>query len=167
MQLRPYRPGDFAVIRTWITDERTHALWCANRMRYPLEREDFEARFKAGDEPFVFAADDGNPAGFYCCALNKETGEALLKFVLVDPACRGRGLGRQMLALAAARAFENAAVSAVHLNVFSANEPALRCYRRAGFAPRSVAENAFSFQGETWDRCNLALRRDDFSSLYK
>ena len=32
---------DFDVIKNWVTDERTHAMWCANYFQYPLEKEDF------------------------------------------------------------------------------------------------------------------------------
>ena len=30
---------DFDGIKTWITDERTHMMWCANLIPYPLEKE--------------------------------------------------------------------------------------------------------------------------------
>ena len=30
---------DFDAIKTWITDERTHMMWCANLIPYPLEKE--------------------------------------------------------------------------------------------------------------------------------
>ena len=30
---------DFDVIKTWIADERTHMMWCANLIPYPLEKE--------------------------------------------------------------------------------------------------------------------------------
>ena len=32
---------DFDVIKTWITDERTHMMWCANLIPYPLEKDYF------------------------------------------------------------------------------------------------------------------------------
>ena len=43
MRLRPYIPEkDFEMIKDWITDPRTHALWCANRFDYPLCEKNFE-----------------------------------------------------------------------------------------------------------------------------
>ena len=55
MRLRPYIPEtDFEIIRNWIADPRSHALWCANRFAYPLSRENFdsvleEIRIRNGD----------------------------------------------------------------------------------------------------------------------
>ena len=87
MKLREYLPSkDFDNIKSWIDDERTHAMWCADRFEYPLEKENFEA---------------------------------------------------------------------LHLNVFSENIRAKKCYQKAGFTERSVAENAFSYKDESWGRCNM------------
>ena len=44
MKLREYLPSkDFDNIKNWIDDERIHAMWCAGRFEYPLEKENFEA----------------------------------------------------------------------------------------------------------------------------
>ena len=59
MKLRKYLPSkDFDNIKSWIDDERTHAMWCAGRFEYPLEKENFEAvledmHSKWGDTPFI------------------------------------------------------------------------------------------------------------------
>lgn len=42
MRIRPYQNKDFDIISQWITDERSHALWCANLMTYPLEKNSFD-----------------------------------------------------------------------------------------------------------------------------
>ena len=40
MRLRPFIASkDFEIIKNWISDERTHALWCANLMAYPIKKE--------------------------------------------------------------------------------------------------------------------------------
>ena len=91
MRLRPYIPAqDFDVLRTWITDPRTHAMWCANLMPYPLERRGFEQTLAAfalkyGDTPFVATADDGKVIGFFSYCLNLELNSGKLKFVVVFP----------------------------------------------------------------------------------
>lgn len=43
MRIRHYQNKDFDIISQWITDERSHALWCANLMTYPLEKNSFDA----------------------------------------------------------------------------------------------------------------------------
>ena len=43
LSIRPYNPeGDFDVIKSWISDERTHAMWCANRTAFPIQKDAFQ-----------------------------------------------------------------------------------------------------------------------------
>ena len=40
MRLRPYiGTRDFDEIKNWITEERMYAMWCANLIPFPLEKE--------------------------------------------------------------------------------------------------------------------------------
>ncbi len=161
MKLREYLPSkDFDNIKSWIDDERTHAMWCAGRFEYPLEKENFEAvledmHSKWGDTPFIASLDDGNNVGFFCYSLNDETKEGMLKFIVVNSLLRGKGVAKEMLELASQYAFEETGAKALHLNVFSENIRAKKCYKKAGFTERSVTENAFSYKDESWGRCNM------------
>ena len=164
MRLRPYIPSrDFDVIKNWMTDCREHALWCANRFGFPIERENFDAvlsehAHQFGDCPFVATDDSGKPVGFFCYTINTVTNEGMLKFVMVDPAERGKGYGKEMLKLAVKYAFDMTKANAVQLMVFDGNAAARKCYERVGFAERNVTENAFTFGDEKWDRINMVLR---------
>ena len=106
MRLRPYiHKADFESIKDWITDERTHAMWCANHMKYPLEKNDFERNLtdffiKVGDCPFTAVTDDGKAIGFVCCSVDFGSNEAMLAFVMIDPSERGKGYGKEMIRLA-------------------------------------------------------------------
>ena len=166
MRLRPFvQDSDFEVIRTWVTDEQMHALWCGNRFAYPLGKEDFcrvirEFGIQHGDHPFVMAGDDGKAAGFFCYSLNPETSVGMLKFVIVDPALRGRGTGKAMLQLAVDYAFTVTKAAAVQLVVFPVNTPAVRCDESAGFTVIKTDAGAFRFRDESWDRCRMEIRKD-------
>ena len=47
MELRKFDIGsDFEIIKNWIDDERTHAMWCANLFEYPLNRDNFAGCLK-------------------------------------------------------------------------------------------------------------------------
>ena len=91
MNLRAYSAEkDFSIIKDWITDERTHAMWCANKTSFPIQKESFEGMMadladKFGDSPFVAVDEKGEPTGFFCYSLNNDTKEGMLKFVMVDP----------------------------------------------------------------------------------
>ena len=168
MKLRPFNPGrDFDRIKNWIADARVHALWCANRFQYPLDRDNFTAVLsgmaqKEGDVPFAAAADGENAVGFFCRSSNPASKECRLKFVVVDPECRGKGTAREMLRLAIADAFENMGAETVSLCVFPENPAAKRCYEKTGFTVERTDCKAFAFGDELWDRCHMAVRKADW-----
>ncbi|WP_294480928.1 GNAT family protein [uncultured Ruminococcus sp.] len=163
MRIRPYEPDrDFTKISHWINDERTHALWCAGRFPYPLSADSFhgvlsDMERNSGDKPFTAVDENGRAVGFFCCWIDRENSNAMLKFVVVDSSARGRGYGREMINLAARYAFDVETVDTVTLNVFSVNGPARKCYSSAGFKEISVTDNAFSFGGESWGRCFMRM----------
>ena len=164
MRIRPYQNKDFDIISQWITDERSHALWCANLMPYPLEKNSFdallqEAEERFGDSPFVATTNDGQVVGFFCFSVNLHTNEGMLKFVVIDNTMRNKGYGCEMLKLAIKYAFEIAKADAVHLNDFPENPGAKKCYEKVGFKERTLTENAFSFKDESWGRCNMITTR--------
>lgn len=164
MRIRPYQNKDFDIISQWITDERSYALWCANLMPYPLEKNSFdallqEAEERFGDSPFVATTNDGQVVGFFCFSVNLHTNEGMLKFVVIDNTMRNKGYGCEMLKLAIKYAFEIAKADAVHLNVFPENPGAKKCYEKVGFKERTLTENAFSFKDESWGRCNMITTR--------
>ena len=64
-----------------------------------------------------------------------------------------------MLKRAVAAAFNDETTEAVHLNVFSANARAIKCYEKVGFVERNVANGAFNYKDEFWDRCNMIIKR--------
>ena len=127
MKLRKFDiDKDFSSVSGWISDERTHALWCANRMKFPLEKADMAEFLRYEEEKYsnkeLIAEDEnGDAAGFFCCSPNAESGECMLKFVIIDPQRRGKGLGRKMAELAAEFAFESENADAVQLMVFTCN----------------------------------------------
>ena len=71
MKIRAFDFGDdFDAIKTWITDERTHMMWCANLIPYPLEKEKLrrflsEIAGRFGDSPWVAVNDRGRIVGLY------------------------------------------------------------------------------------------------------
>ena len=165
MRLRPYLEcKDYDEIKDWITEERTHAMWCANLLQFPIEKDNFEktmeeAAERFGDSPFVATSDDGKLIGFFCYSINLETNEGMLKFVMINPEYRGKGFGKEMLKLAISYAFSITNVQAVHLNVFPENIVAKKCYESVGFTERTTDLNAFVYKDESWGRCNMIINR--------
>ena len=171
MKIREYNAEtDFATIASWSVDERTHALWCANLTPFPLEIEGFTAlleSFKSrfGDTPFVALDDNGEVEGFFCYSMNEETLEGMLKFVMVDPNRRGKGLGKEMIREAVKYAFTASKAQAVQLVVFAGNSRAECCYKSVGFHERQAIMNPFTYKDEQWPRRNMVINKDDLYEM--
>ena len=167
MRLRPFISSlDFDEIKNWMPDERTHAMWCANIIKYPIKKSNFEnvmaeiaERFK--DTPFVATDDEDNLIGFFCYSLNLENNEGMLKFVMINPKLRGKGFGKQMIKLALEYAFKITGADSVQLNVFAENTGAKKCYEGAGFSERTHTPGAFTYKNEVWGRCNMVFQKPE------
>ena len=161
MRLRQYIPEqDSQEICEWVnTDERVFALWCANRFEYPLTPERFHSelqklRMDWNDETFVVENDMHEIVGFIDYAFNSRE-EGFIKFVLVSPQHRGKGIGSEMLKLIIDYARNISKVKACVLNVFSINKQAIECYRKLGFIEVSETPNVFPYKDELWGRISM------------
>ncbi len=165
MRLRPFIfERDFDVVKEWITDERTNAMWSSSLMTCPIEAGNFLEVIRTfakrdGDSPFVATTDDGSVVGFFCYSVDLSSNEGMLRFVIVAPDQRGKGVASEMLALIKEYAFRITKADALALNVYSSNKRAIRCYEKAGFVERYIKENSLVFQEESWDRCNMILQK--------
>lgn len=143
MKLRAYREEDSAVICSWLPDERSVCLWTADRIaKFPLAEDDLHKSYVSALESSHFipltAVDDlDRIMGHLLIRYPDETDDTTVRFgcVIVDPALRRRGTGKEMLQLAAAYARDKLHAHTVTLGVFAENLSARRCYEAAGFRP--------------------------------
>ena len=75
--------------------------------------------------------------------------------MIVNPAYRGRGYGREMLRLAIGYVKDNFPVSRIDLGVFENNEAARRCYEAVGFKEYSRRECRMPIG--TWNCTDMEL----------
>lgn len=168
MRLRPYIPiKDYQYLANWIGDEKTHAMWCANLIPYPITSQNLDRLLEKNaiqytDSAYVATQDNGIPIGFFCYSVNVDDNSGFLKFVIVDSRKRGSGLGQEMLRSALRYAFHMTGVSLVQLYVFEENMAAVRCYEKAGFRKESIAKNVFPYHDEQWSRCHMNIRKQNY-----
>ena len=103
MKRRFYRNAtDFSYLKGWITDERTHALWCANRLPYPLEEKSLCSILQKeqeldGGRAYTITDESDRPIGFYCYSFHEEERCGFIRYFVVDNERRQKGLGREIL----------------------------------------------------------------------
>lgn len=171
MHFRKYEEDkDFEYIASWLTEERTHVLWSAHRLAYPLTKEAFHVFLEQGakewgDKAYVYVDEDMGdvPVGFLVFAVNREEHFGFAKFIVVDGSRRGQGLGTRMISRLLECAFGDAQemLSEVRLNVFDANPGAKRCYEKAGFVAESFTPDAIYLGEESWGRYLMVAKRAD------
>lgn len=165
MYLRPYnKTKDFEYVKGWITDERTHALWCADLLPYPLTEEAFSNNLAQGERDwgrcgYTFMDDSHCPVGFCGFSVNEKECSGFVNFIVLDSSLRGQGYGTKMLKLLLKYAFEIVGVDIVRLNVFDSNVGARKCYEKVGFEEVATTSDAFRFGEESWGRCLMAAHR--------
>jgi len=80
--------------------------------------------------PLLARLEDGSCAGYICPMLVLDEGQILN--LAIQPACRGRGIGRMLLE-AALELFREKCATAVYLEVRPTNATAISLYNRCGF----------------------------------
>lgn len=157
MRLRPYKSSDASIVMNWLSDERTVALWKSRRFTYPLTGEQFERyqhEFEQDSHACIFTAldEEGSPVGHVSFReIDYMANTAYMGFIVVDPAARGRGYGKQMVSLALHYAFDLLGVSEVTLGVYGCNTAAQKCYELVGFHKIDRAPQLVKFHEETWE----------------
>jgi RimJ/RimL family protein N-acetyltransferase len=140
MRLRSFETEDAVIIASWIKNEREFRLWSADRFGcYPFDPmimvSQYSESVKTGAFfPVTVVDDEGNIIGRLILRYTDEVHKTVrFGFVIVDRSLRGRGTGREMLALAKKYAAEVLHAERISLGVFECNEAAAGCYRAAGF----------------------------------
>ena len=156
MRLRPYKPCDGDIISGWLKDEKIFNMWCAGKYHFPMTGDQLNDRYDSAREnpcEFMMTAldDDGTPVGYFLLRnANWEAQSVHIGFIVIDSAKRGKGFGKQMLALAKKFCFEILGMKRITLGVFHINPRAIECYESAGFIPYGTEDEPFIFNGREW-----------------
>lgn len=161
LRLRPYKAADAEMIVGWLGEERAFRLWCADRYeQYPISAADMNNRYLAAGDIYPMTALDEDGIAGHLTLRFTDPGErdVRLGFVIVDPARRGRGCGRELVQLAAKYAVLFLGAEKVSLNVFEENVRAYACYLAAGFRDVTDGQRGdFEILGEKWHCRKLEL----------
>lgn len=168
LRIRSYKTKDADKIQGWIRNTKEHALWCANLIDYPLTQERLNAihtQYISEGEGGLFTAlnPDGTPVGFFAVMrADYKINNAHLGFIIVDPALRGRGYGKQLVQMAVRYCFCMLLTTSVTLKVYDMNEAAHRCYLAVGFTDVSHNKQSLVFEGESWGTQDMIITKKKF-----
>lgn len=154
--LEPMIESDAGDIARWATSAEEARQWGGCSVPWPLDASVVRAWHKDSDvRPYVLRK-GGATIAYGELWIDDEEREVELARIIVRPERRDRGAGRllvdQLLQQAATTGYPTAFV-----RVVAGNEPALACYRAAGFVPVSAEEQRRFNVGQPFDY--LWLRR--------
>jgi len=172
VSLEPFGPADFPRLIAWVSAARgpeSLLQWAGPIFTWPLDAAQLERYLEpthvVPPTRLVWRADDeaGAPFGHVeLNAIDREHRSAVLSRVLVDPARRGEGRSRAMVAAALAVAFGDLGLHRVKLRVFDFNAPAIHCYERLGFVREGVMRDARRVGAAYWDSVCCSLLEDEW-----
>jgi RimJ/RimL family protein N-acetyltransferase len=170
--LRKFSRGDFPILKGWITSQRFCIQWSGPHFSYPLDDDQLE-------KYLALVENDANPdIGFMAISDGKITpvghikignvdikaGTGTLQCIIIgDEGSRNKGMGRELVARAAAYAFNVLGLGSINLKVFDFNISARSCYKKIGFEETSRLESSHTIDGitEIWGgiEMNLTLEK--------
>ena len=170
LHLRPTTEADLPLLESWWLDPAVAALQ-SDAVR-PGPPGSAVERFRS------WSANDGDGAvGFSVATLDlgELAGHVTLwgatvrrrsatLGVLMGPAHRGRGLGREAVRLALRYAFWEMNLHRVQLEVWAFNERALRCYRASGFTEEGRRRQVTFHDGRWHDEVLMSVLQPEWAA---
>ena len=163
MILRDYKKEDAPIIAGWLRSEEELYKWSADRFnKYPLSGNDINESYVPQLEtgrfhPLTAVDDNGEVIGHFIIRYPRDDDDSAVRFgfIIVNPALRGKGCGKEMLRLAIAYVKERLSALRIDLCVFDNNESARHCYEAAGFT--AYAKGVCQLPIGNWHCTDMAL----------
>lgn len=84
------------------------------------------------------------------------------RILIMEETLRGKGIGKQIVALLLEFILENSKQRNVELNVFDFNIGAIKCYETIGFVINPDKKFVREMDDETWTALNMKLDLDNW-----
>jgi RimJ/RimL family protein N-acetyltransferase len=167
LELRSFGIEFGGTVAGWVRSE-AELRWLAPTTVPPLTAAKVVGWTKPTDRPLLmFENGEGVPAGYAeLNPLQSQAGQLWLGHVVVDPARRGRGLGKQFSRRLLQAAFADGEVERVVLIVFPDNTAAVRCYRACGFEIACEERHRFRPGQAVCRMLRLEISREGYTRCY-
>jgi RimJ/RimL family protein N-acetyltransferase len=148
-RLAPFRREHAERIASWVRSPQ-EAFWLSPRSRPPVTPASVRSWAGRRREQFVLLRGSGDPIAYgEVNVLNLWQRSFWLGHLIVDGACRGQGVGRELTAALLRHAFEQRHAVLVALVVFPENETAVACYQAAGLRAVGYETHYFASIGRS------------------
>ncbi|UOR14026.1 GNAT family N-acetyltransferase [Halobacillus amylolyticus] len=165
IELRYFTENDFPQLMDWIKSPEFLLQWGGPMFQYPLDYEQLQ--------DYVTDSNTEHASQFIYCVINKRTDtivghialrnidrtnkSARIGKVIVGDQTRGKGMGTTMMKEVLKIAFDELKLHKVSLGVFDFNEPAIRCYEKAGFKKDGLLRDHRKMNNEYWSLYEMSI----------
>lgn len=137
LTLRDFEPTDDAALISWLPDPDAVFRWTGPMLTFPLDSAQLDTvRALPAAREWTAHDEHGTRVGHIGLVFTEPTAARVVR-VIVDPALRGRGLGRQLMT-AVIEQSRALGVTALSLWVVAENATAIGLYRSLGFEDRGA-----------------------------
>src|SRR5262245_3560565 len=132
MELARTKQSEIEILKSWFSDRESSYAWCGPGLRFPFTSESFLEDIHWERMPAYSLLDErGQFIGFG--QYYEKLGRCHLARLVVSPAHRAHGVGRQFISRLMSIGIEDLDATECSLFVLNYNDKALRCYRSLGF----------------------------------
>jgi RimJ/RimL family protein N-acetyltransferase len=168
MKVAPFEQRYINDILSWIKTEADMIQWAGSIFSWPLTRKQFREHLKAAKTQYPtlypFGMYRGKEIIGYCeiSDYRYKHRSAMLSRVLISPYNRNKGHGEFMVKEVMRLGFSELDLNRIGLGVFDFNEPAIRCYIKAGFVLEGTLRESAQVGDEYWNCHMMSLLRKEW-----
>lgn len=169
LYLSPVNPEDVETYTRWINDLSVTVRLGSSREVFGLQREQglLEDMVKEGQNFAIVRMNEdqllGNCSLF---AMDPIRRVAEVGIFLGDEEQRGQGYGTEALQLICEYGFKILNLNNIMLRVFEFNQPAIRCYEKAGFRVFGRRSQSYYMNDTYFDEIYMEMLRSDCKTTY-
>ena len=162
MRLRETVPADLDILLSWVSSEADMVLWSGRTFTWPLDRGQLESYLQNDQRRYWTGLDpeSGSPIGHASLLIDDDSAVMRLGCILLAPAARGRGLGRELISAAVRTGFEITELPTMKLGVYAHNVSARRVYEDLGFR-QTGRVRITEVDGQPWHAVEMERPRTD------
>jgi RimJ/RimL family protein N-acetyltransferase len=163
IEFRPFTNADYDELISWIDSEELLMQISGPNLSFPLTREQLTRNISEPNRRAYAITEilTGKMIAYAEIYVTSENIASLDKILIGDRNMRGKGIGQQIMKQLLFISFMILGTEIATLNVFDWNEPAIKCYEKAGFRINKEKTRSLEFKGVTWQVLNMCLVRSE------
>jgi len=160
IQLEKFNPINSEKLISWIDTEEFLMQFAGPSLSFPLTSEQLNKSLSDTNRFAFQAMESASGAVIGYCEIFLTGNSALLGRILIgDPGFRSKGFGKIIVNQLICYAYETLQQTAIELNVFDWNIPAINCYKKCGFVLNPDKKSVREINGKTWIALNMILAK--------